>query len=182
MARDEFDDRRDDAATLIRRAKDKVKAPAIGLIITAVLSLISIPLGAVQYFTLDAQFEEQKKEFPKKNPNATPQQQQEFSDLMDKFKDGMKVALPPFYLLLGVLSVVALFGAIRMLSLRSRGLAYTSAILSLLPCTSGCCLLGIVFGIWAIVALGDSGVKRGFDLVAGRGGAPADDFDPGFDR
>ena len=50
-----FDDRPDEASddeTVIRKAQEIVKVPAIGLIVTAVISLVFIPLGVAQYFFL----------------------------------------------------------------------------------------------------------------------------------
>ena len=47
-------------------------------------------------------------------------------------------------------------------------LAYTGAILSMIPCVSGCCLLGLPFGIWAVMTLNKPEVKAGFAAAAGR--------------
>jgi hypothetical protein len=170
-----------DRSAVLRIARDKVKGPAVGLIVTAALGLVSIPFGVIQYVALDAEFEKEKREFVRDNPNASQQQVNDFNAFMDKFRDGMKVGLPVYYGLVASLILVALYGAIKMLRLQSRGLAYSSAILSMLPCSSGCCVLGIAFGIWAITVLGHPDVKRGFEWTAGDAG-PADDYDPGFDR
>ena len=60
-------------------------------------------------------------------------------------------------------SVVTLVGALKMKSLQSFGLAMTSSILAMVPCTSGCCLIGLPMGIWAIVVLNDKDVKSAFE-------------------
>jgi hypothetical protein len=61
------------------------------------------------------------------------------------------------------LAIIILMGAIRMLQLRSYTFAMTAAVLAVIPCTSPCCcLLGMPFGIWALVVLGDSSVKAAF--------------------
>jgi hypothetical protein len=54
-----------------------------------------------------------------------------------------------------------LAGALKMRKLESYGLAMTASILAMLPC-SGCCLLGLPFGIWALVVLSDPYVKSAF--------------------
>ena len=59
-------------------------------------------------------------------------------------------------------SVVVIVGATKMKNLEHYTLAVTSAILAVIPCTSPCCLLGIPFGIWALVVLNDSSVKAAF--------------------
>jgi len=55
-----------------------------------------------------------------------------------------------------------IFGCMKMMKLESYGLAMTVCILSVIPCTNPCCLLGIPFGIWGIVALNDAAVKSSF--------------------
>ena len=64
-------------------------------------------------------------------------------------------ALPAIGLLLGVVQLV---GGVQMARLRSWGLALTSAIVSLLPCTCTA-LFSIPVGIWALIVLRDPAVK-----------------------
>ncbi len=62
-----------------------------------------------------------------------------------------------------VLAVVAVifYGAMKMKDLQSYGLAMTAAILAIIPCFSFCCT-GIPFGIWALVVLLNKDVKPAF--------------------
>ena len=53
------------------------------------------------------------------------------------------------------------------------------AIVAMLPC-SGCCLLGLPIGIWAIIVLIDSDVKRAFNGGAGGYGGPAGGYDTDY--
>jgi hypothetical protein len=55
---------------------------------------------------------------------------------------------------------ITYYGALKMKSLESYALAMTSAILSMIPC--GCCILGIPFGIWALVVINDQQVRDAF--------------------
>lgn len=57
---------------------------------------------------------------------------------------------------------VVIIGAVKMKNLEQYTFATASAILAVIPCTSPCCLLGIPFGIWALVVLNDSSVKAAF--------------------
>jgi|SRR5262245_19365349 len=57
--------------------------------------------------------------------------------------------------------LLVFFGGLQMKNLKSRGFVMFSAILAMLPC-NWCCLLGIPFGIWALVVLNDETVKRSF--------------------
>ena len=51
---------------------------------------------------------------------------------------------------------------LRMRSLRSYGLCQLGAILAVIPCIGPCYLLGIPFGIWALIALNRPGVREVF--------------------
>jgi cation transport ATPase len=56
---------------------------------------------------------------------------------------------------------VVLSGAWQMYRLKTYGYAMAAAIVAMLPC-NGCCLLGLPFGIWALVALNGPDVKDAF--------------------
>jgi hypothetical protein len=60
------------------------------------------------------------------------------------------------------IGVVILVGGLKMKKLESHGLAVTASILALLPCTSGCCIIGLPVGIWALVVLFRPEVKSTF--------------------
>lgn len=58
---------------------------------------------------------------------------------------------------------VVIFGAIKMRKLENYGLAMASAIIACIPCCgSPCYILGIPFGIWALVVLLDPQVSSAF--------------------
>lgn len=60
--------------------------------------------------------------------------------------------------------VLTILGGIRMRQLRTYGLAMTGSIVAAVPCLScmGCCGVGEVIGIWAIVVLLNEEVKAAF--------------------
>lgn len=67
------------------------------------------------------------------------------------------------YLVRAAVDGFVIFGAIKMMKLESRGLAMTAAILSVIPCfCSSCYVLGIPWGIWALVVLNKPEVKAAF--------------------
>jgi predicted PurR-regulated permease PerM len=72
---------------------------------------------------------------------------------------GVGIALGIVACMVGVVIIV---GAMKMKNLRSYSLAMAAAILAMIPCISPCCLLGLPFGIWAIVVLVDPHVKAAF--------------------
>ncbi len=61
-----------------------------------------------------------------------------------------------------LIGIVIALGAVKMKNLQSYGLAMTASILAMIPCVSPCCLLGLPFGIWALVVLGRPEVKSAF--------------------
>ncbi len=61
-----------------------------------------------------------------------------------------------------VLSSVVIIGAVKMRKLEGYGFAMASAVIAMIPCISPCCVLGLPFGIWAIVVLSDTNVRTAF--------------------
>ena len=72
---------------------------------------------------------------------------------------GVVVAAAVFGL---VMDVLVLAGAARMKRLESYRFALAASIIAAIPGISPCCLLGVPFGIWAIVVLSDDSVKAAF--------------------
>jgi hypothetical protein len=73
-----------------------------------------------------------------------------------------------FYGIMGlmVVSILAqlfvLLAGVNMLRLKSRSTVYVGAIVAVIPIVTSCCLLGVPFGIWALIALSYPGSKRIF--------------------
>lgn len=62
-----------------------------------------------------------------------------------------------------VLQGVVMFGAMKMRNLENYGMSMAAAIIACIPCCgSPCYVLGIPFGIWALVVLNDAQVKAAF--------------------
>lgn len=88
--------------------------------------------------------------------------------ISEQFKDNVPGAIG--YVLGMCLSVVftlvfegtAVYGAYCMLRLEKLHLARIAAILSIIPICSGCYVLGIPFGIWALIVLNRPEVKAAF--------------------
>ena len=83
------------------------------------------------------------------NPNAVD---------LKGFQDVMMVLGP---ILNFTWSFIVFFGGLQMKRLKNWGFVLFSCIWAMLPCNL-CCLLGIPFGIWALVVINDSSVKRWF--------------------
>jgi GYF domain 2 len=131
-------------------ALDKIKVPAIGLIISSVISFLTSLYGLATIKQMAAQMQE----FDSIMAQLNNPQLQQFIDSFTRFMSGpFGVANYLFQLLIAVLIFI---GALKMIKLRSYELSYAAAILAVLPCIQPCCgwILGLIFGIWAMMALG----------------------------
>ncbi len=130
-------------------AQQKVNGPAIGLMVTGIIGLLLVLCGLIGNLT-GAGFAD-----PAKMQGLSEQQRQ-----MLAYYTGA-VGLVSNFIGLAI-GLVILLGAMRMKNLQSYGLAMTSSILAMIPCVSPCCILGLPFGIWAVVVLNKPEVKQAF--------------------
>jgi hypothetical protein len=126
-----------------------VKGPAIALKVTAILGLILVGLGLVVNILTLSGVELGL------GQTGDPEMQKIFSRL----SGGLGLVQG---ILGAVVGVVILLGAARMQSLQNYQFAFTTSILAMLPCVSPCCVLGLPFGIWAMVVLNRPEVKSQF--------------------
>ena len=75
---------------------------------------------------------------------------------------GMLVGSVTALIVLPLVNLAIALGAVSMIRLKSYRSSYTAAILSVIPVCSPCYVLGIPFGIWAIVVLNRPGMKQRF--------------------
>jgi hypothetical protein len=61
-----------------------------------------------------------------------------------------------------LLGIVTLLAGVKMLQRRAYGLVMTGVILGMIPCLSGCCCIGLPFGIWALIVLSNPEVRNSF--------------------
>ena len=128
------------------RPESEVSGPAIALMITAILSLLYQGVGLVMHL-IGAPFM-----FPQQNPQVPA--------WVMAMSGSVGLVVGVVNILLGLL---VLFAAIKMKKLENYGLAMTGAIVPMIPCISfPCCVLGLPFGIWALVVLNKPSVKDAF--------------------
>lgn len=128
----------------------QVQAPAIALLVVGILYAIgglgSCGIGAVA------------STISPPPPKGMSKDEQAGYELGNKMSG-------PIYIGSGILSLiisgVMIFGALQMMKLRSYGLAMTSSILGMLPC-SFCCIAGLPIGIWSVIVLMKPEVKAAF--------------------
>ena len=62
-----------------------------------------------------------------------------------------------------VMNTIVIVGAYNLHYLKKRWMAMTAAIICCIPCCSPCVILGIPFGIWALVLLNSQEIKPHFE-------------------
>jgi phage FluMu protein Com len=123
-------------------AMQRVSGPATALIVTAILGLIGNALSLAFILVVFS--------------GALPMPP---NNDLDDFTGIGNLIIAVIGLFGGVLILV---GAMKMKKLESYGLAMAGAIVAMIPYISPCCLLGLPFGIWALVVLADGSVKAAF--------------------
>ena len=115
--------------------KDEVTAPAIALMVVSILALVLGSAGLVfGVFLMAVQ------------DNATPE------IIVRSVWGGLLLISAAF----------VLFGAIKMKNMKDYGVAKAAAIVAIIPFVGPCCLIGIPFGIWAVVVLNKPHVRAAF--------------------
>src|SRR5437870_5260016 len=131
-----------------RRAAEALAGPAIALIITGGLGLATFILDIVARIALGTAIT---------------------SGLLGKGNLGAAAGEKANELLYGIIvdliflifPGIVVTGAVKLKNVSSYGYGLTAAIIAMLPC-SGCCLLGLPFGIWALVVMHRDEVRRAF--------------------
>ena len=153
--------------------RGRVLLPAIFLIVVGALNVLAgvfeLGAGAVNLGKTPAQLQQQQIDLYKQMI-TDPELQEKMIEGVEKqdpqttYNETVwgNIGIGLFWL---VVSFLIILGASRMMSLRSYGLAVTSAILAAIPCVScpgGCCFLGEIAGVWALIVLLNSDVRAAF--------------------
>lgn len=151
---------------VIEEAKERTYMPAIFLIITGAISLCGAVYGFVMLPSFDANMDAQIK-IIEGNPNVPPAQKKAQVDMVRSIADTLRPLLLPAYLVVTAVALLTIFGGVQLMNLRGKAVVIAGSILSMIPVTSGCCCLGVPFGIWALVVLNNPVVRQGY-LAAAR--------------
>ena len=125
-------------------AAERVKGPAIGLMVVAVLGALLQMTSLILHLAA---------------PSILANSRMPNQAWANMFSGTIGVVSGFIGLLV---SGVIFFGAMKMKKLESYGLAMTASIIAMVPCFSPCCLLGLPIGIWALVVLSKPEVKSTF--------------------
>jgi predicted Zn finger-like uncharacterized protein len=130
------------------QALSGLRAPAICLLVTGILGLLCnlLSLGVKGGAAPDF-------------PGADPKVQEIMRNAQEISNGPIGKAIAVGFVLV---NFVVVFAGIAMLSGKMRWLAMTGSILAMININGCCCILGLPFGIWSIVALTRPGVAEAF--------------------
>ena len=134
----------------LRAAEDQVKLPAIGLLVTGILGIISAIYSVLNVaFGLGATFFD---------PNEVPS---EWRQTVAWWGSVETVGI--------IVNVIAsgflIWAASQMMKLRGHTTALIASVIAMIPCWA-CCCTGLPVGIWALIVLLRNDVKAAFDQRA----------------
>jgi hypothetical protein len=130
----------------------RVKSPAVGLKVTAILNGILALWSVVKVTFFHSNLEQVYSGIPQFNDPGVQQ--------IIHLADGPLGIATNFFAL--AMSILVLIGASKMQSLRNYEFAFAASIVAMVPCLTPCCILGLPFGIWALVVMCKPEVKSQF--------------------
>jgi hypothetical protein len=152
------------AEALLLRARERVQFPAIFLIAVGLFNLLAAAALALGGFAFASLPEDRFEQMLLENQAQQWAQLEQAGWTPQRLLRVYAVSGYTSGAVVGVLALLVLLGAIRMLLMRSYGLAVFASIVAAIPCLSpsGCCLLGEIVGIWSLVVLMDPDVREAF--------------------
>lgn len=135
----------------------EAKPAAISMIVFGAVSLLVALLSLLQLVVKAAQGGNQAQEIPPETP--------EIFRKMAEWQMNTPPVVQWVTISLSILmSAIVIFGGVKFLSLKSRALVMTGAILAILTCfTTCCCGLGVGLGIWVLILINKPGIRNQFD-------------------
>jgi hypothetical protein len=139
-------------------ALQRVKTPAVALMVTAILNIILALWSLIQLIFSSPNLQQVNSALEQLN---NPQIEQFMQKMLHLMYGPLGIVNVLFEL---AISVLILAGAKKMKSLQSYQFSLAAASLSMVPCLTPCCgyLLGLAFGIWSLVVLRKPDVKSHF--------------------
>jgi hypothetical protein len=137
--------------TEVGNARERVKGPAIGLLVLGILGVVAGLISVAQsLFGLGG---------------IDPAQLQQAREAgMPEWALGAMTGGSILFALLTIAgSAFVVFAAVNMQKLRGHGMAQVASVLVMIPCfTSCCCLFGLPIGIWSLIVLNKPDVRSAF--------------------
>lgn len=191
-ARDDYDDRdqRDDRdpdrrgggdEQTVARARAQVGAPGVFLILNGLLGLVVaavlfVPMVLQPEMIIKVARDMVVQQPPGPDRQRSEQQLDDAEKQIQQNKTATQIQNAIQLGLVAVASLLAAVGGFAMRSLGNYGLSITGAVVSIIPCLTGCCCTGLPFGVWALVVLVRPEVKAGYAAKRRLAAAPSDRY------
>jgi len=130
----------------------KIKGPAVAMIVLAIFNIVLSLWNVSKLIFFPPNLDQELAKYPQF-------QDPQIQHMLQLFYGPIGIGSAIFTLVMGI---VILFGAMQMRKLENYVFAFIAAILAILPCVSACCILGLPFGIWALVVMNKPEVKSQF--------------------
>jgi hypothetical protein len=176
MSFEQDDSSRDSA---YRLARERVQVPAIFLVIVGLINILAAGTLLFAAYQVSQISEEEFRQLFSRSP--------EYQEMLRKLEDQgwtperLQHAGIVLYGTCGgvglLAALITFVGGVRMMALKSYGLSLTGAFLAAIPFVSplGCCLVGEIIGIWAVVVLFSADVQAGYREARMPPSTPGDD-------
>jgi len=135
--------------------QDRLKGPAIGLLIVGVLGVL-LGLWGILSSLLGIGGNAQMLQEMERNGQQVP----EFAKYM-LGAGGSVVGVLLNIVGIGC-SALVFYGGLQMQKLQAFNLAMAASVVAMIPCLSPCCCIGIPIGIWALIVLNKPDVRAAF--------------------
>lgn len=163
----------------IERARQRVSIPAILILLNALAGLVIattlLVVGVISpQIMVDILKQMAAMQPPGPDKQKAEKQIQDLENQVNQNPGGNAVRSGIQVGAFALLNLIAAFGAIKMRSMGSYGWGLAASIISLIPCTTGCCCTGLPLGLWGLIVLMNEDVKAGFAAAARQRGFEAD--------
>jgi predicted Zn finger-like uncharacterized protein len=141
-----------------KRGLVALRAPAICLLVTGVFGF----LGSAYYMfsTLITDRATMLQQMEKMQPAKDPEQAKMQKQIAEALTGPAAIVGHGLFIFI---NLIIILGSIMMLVGKMRWLAMTASVLAMMNIDCCCCILGIPFGIWSLIALSNPEAKAAFD-------------------
>jgi hypothetical protein len=146
--------------------ESKVRGPATGLIVYGVISAIVAfgyaSMSVLQIFGMNPIANNQQQQMQEMQGQMKAEEAEMLQNIMkisNTIGGPVGAVMHSIQLILGIFTVLS---ANKMKKFQGRTSAMVFSVLACIPCTSGCCILGLPIGIWSIIVLVNADVKAAF--------------------
>jgi hypothetical protein len=143
------------------RVAERLRGPAIALLLSAILSLVCNGIGLVYARWIDQHPQQIDAELDRRldeNPDLDREQRQQAKEIALQLLSSLNLCCGGS----AIANLLVLVGAIQMLRVRSYGFAVLASILALNPVNFPVCFVHVPFGVWSLAVLSNADVRSTF--------------------